>query len=38
MIIDHLYYQKHMSHPKDGEGASDYVTGVLGEVHLHTYM
>ena len=27
--------QVHMSHPKGGEGVSDYVTGVLGEVHLH---
>ena len=35
-VIEGRYvYQEHMSHPKGGKGASDYVTGVLGEVHLH---
>ena len=29
----HLYYQEHMSRPKGGEGASDYVSDVLGKVH-----
>ena len=31
--LPHYYNQEHMSRPKGGEGASDCVSDVLGEVH-----
>ena len=31
--IEALYHQEHMSRPKGGEGASIYVSDMLGKVH-----